>query len=101
MGKKEQDSLNFLNFLNNKDPNIKFTVKRQVNHSIAFLDVFVSGIDNQNLILQTYHKSTLCKMCPNTEYFRSVFSPNTEKHAPAKTPHLDTFHAVQPLPDFS
>ena len=55
---KEQDSLNFLNFLNNKHPNIKLTTERQVNHSIAFLDVFISGNDNQNLTLQTYHKST-------------------------------------------
>ena len=43
---KEQDSLNFLNFLNNQHPNIKFTTEKQVNHSIAFLDVFISGIDN-------------------------------------------------------
>ena len=55
---KEQDSLNLLNVLNNKHPNIKFTIERQVNHSIAFHDLFISGIDNQNLILQTYHKST-------------------------------------------
>ena len=47
----EQDSLN------NKHPNIKFTIEKQINHSIAFLDVFISGIDNQNLTLQTYHKS--------------------------------------------
>ena len=45
----EQDSLNFLNFLNNR---------HQINHSITFLDAFISGIDNQNLTLQTYHKST-------------------------------------------
>ena len=56
---KEQDSLNFLNFLNNKHRNIKFTLEKQVNCSIAFLDVFISGTDNQNLTLQTYHKSTL------------------------------------------
>ena len=54
----EQDSLNFLNFLNNRHPNIKFTIEKQINHSIAFLDVFISGINNQNLTLQTYHKST-------------------------------------------
>ena len=54
---KEQDSLNFLNFLNNKHRNIKFTIKKQVNHSIAFLDVFISGINNQNLSLQAYHQS--------------------------------------------
>ena len=44
-------------FLNNRHPNIKFTIEKQINHSIAFLDVFISGINNQNLILQTYHKS--------------------------------------------
>ena len=53
---KEQDSLNFLNFLNNKYPNIKFTLEKQINHSIPFLDVFISGIDNLNLTLQTYNK---------------------------------------------
>ena len=33
----EQNSLNFLNFLNNRHPNIKFTIEKQNNHSIAFL----------------------------------------------------------------
>ena len=32
----EQDSLSFLNFLNNRHPNIKFTIAKQINHSIAF-----------------------------------------------------------------
>ena len=54
----EQDSLNFLNFLNNRHPNIKFTIEKQINHSITFLDVFISGINNQNLTLETYHKLT-------------------------------------------
>ena len=53
---KKQDSLDFLNFLNKRHPNIKFTIEKQTNHSIAFLDVFISGINNQNLTLQTYHK---------------------------------------------
>ena len=55
---KEQDSLKFLNFSNKRHPNIKFTIEKQTNHSIAFLDVFILGINNQNLTLQTYHKST-------------------------------------------
>ena len=41
----EQDLLNFSIFLHNKHPNIKFTIEKQINHSIAFLDVFVSGIN--------------------------------------------------------
>ena len=47
-----------LNFLNNKHPNMKLTIEKQINHSIASLDVFISGINNQNFMLQTYHKST-------------------------------------------
>ena len=66
---KEQDSLNFLNFLNHKHSNIKFTIEKEVNHSIAFLDVFISGIYNQNLILQTYHKSTYTGLLLNFKSF--------------------------------
>ena len=54
----EQDLLNFLNFLKNRHPNIKFTIEKQINNSIAFLDVFTFDINNQNLTLQAYHKST-------------------------------------------
>ena len=42
----EQDSLNFLNFLNNRHPNIKFTIEKQTNHSIAFLDVSIIKISH-------------------------------------------------------
>ena len=48
----EQDSLNFLILLNNRHPNIKFTIEKQINHSIVFIDVFISGINNQNLTLK-------------------------------------------------
>ena len=37
----KQESLNFLNFLNNRHPNIKFTIEKQINDSTAFLDVFI------------------------------------------------------------
>ena len=48
---KRKDSLNVLHFLNNRHPNIKSIIEKQINHSIAFLDVFISGINNQNLAL--------------------------------------------------
>ena len=67
----EHDSLNFLNFLNNRHLNIKFTIEKQNNHSIAFLDVFISGINNQNLTLQTYHKSTYTGLLLNFKSFTS------------------------------
>ena len=64
----DQDSLNFLN---NRHPNIKFTIEKQINHSIVFLDVFISDTNNQNLTLQTYHKSTSKGLFLNFESFRS------------------------------
>ena len=43
---------------------------------MAFLDVFISGINTQNLTLQTYHKSTYTGLAVNFETFIS-FSYNT------------------------
>ena len=51
----EQD---LLNVLNNRHSNIKFTIEKQTDHSITFLDVFTSGITSQHLTLQAYFKST-------------------------------------------
>ena len=50
-------------------------------------------------------KGALREKCPNTEFFLvpiflfygvnlCVFSPNTGKYGPQKTPFLDTFHAL-------
>ena len=48
---KQQDSLNLSVVLNKRHPNIKFMIEKQINLSIAFHDVFISGINNQNLTL--------------------------------------------------
>ena len=67
----EQDLFNFLNVSNNRHPNIKFTIEKQINHSIAFLDVLILGINNQNLTFQTYHKSTYTRLLLNFKSFTS------------------------------
>ena len=68
---KEQDTLNFQNFLNKRHPNIKYTIEKQINHSIAFLDVFISGNNNQNLTLQTFYKSICTGFLLNFKSFKS------------------------------
>ena len=68
---KEQNSLSFLNFLNKRHHNITFTIGKQINHPIAFLDVFTSSINNQILTLQTYHKSTYTGLLLNFKSFTS------------------------------
>ena len=67
----EQGSLIFLDFLKNKYSNIKFTMEKQINYSIAFLDISISGINNENLTLQTYHRSTYTELPLNFKSFAS------------------------------
>ena len=63
--------MNKIHLIFNRHPNIKFNIEKQVNHSIAFFDAFVSGINNQNLTLQTYHKSTYTRLLLNFKSFTS------------------------------
>ena len=58
----EQDSLKFLDFLNKSHANIKFTIEKQINHSITFLNVFT---------LQAYRKSTCTGLFLNFKSFTS------------------------------
>ena len=67
----KQDSLNFLDFLINRHPNIKLSIEKQNNHSITFLDILISGVNNQNLTLQTYYKSTYTGLLLNFKSFTS------------------------------
>ena len=46
-------------------------VEKQINHSIAFLDVFILSINNQYFTLQTYHKSTYTGLLLDFKSFTS------------------------------
>ena len=46
-------------------------MKKQISYSMAFLDVFIPGINNWNLTLQTYHKSTYTGLLLNFKNFAS------------------------------
>ena len=67
----KQDSLIFLDFLSKRHPSIKFTIEKQINHSITFLDAFISAINNQNLTLETYRKLVYTGLLLNFKGFKS------------------------------
>ena len=46
-------------------------IEKRINHSNAFLDVLILGINNQNLTLQTYHKLTYAGLLLNFMSFTS------------------------------
>ena len=70
MGFHESKWLNEYN-LNKPKFYLRHVEEKQINHSIAFLDVFISGINNQNLTLQTYHKSTYTGLLLDFKSFTS------------------------------
>ena len=43
-------------------------IEKQIKHAIAFLDVLISGINNQNHTLQTYHNSTYTGLLLNFKF---------------------------------
>ena len=45
--------------------------RKPINDSIPFLDVLISGINNQNLTFQTYHKLTYTGLLLNFKSFMS------------------------------
>ena len=66
----EQDSLKKKK-KNNRHLYIEFTIEKQIYHSIAFLDVIILGINNYNVTLETYHKSTYAELTLNFKSFTS------------------------------
>ena len=53
----EQDAMKFLNYLNSRHPNIKFTYETQLNGKLPFFDVLVNNL-GASCITSICHKST-------------------------------------------
>ena len=52
---KEQDALLFFDFINTRHRNIRFTMEKEVDHKLPFLDVFIHSI-HQVLLQQSFAK---------------------------------------------
>ena len=66
-----------LRYVSNKRyPNVKFTIEKQINHSIDFFDVLISGSTKETLTLETYRKSTYTKLLLSFKSF-TWFSYNS------------------------
>ncbi len=80
----EQDAIQFFEYLNTRNSNIKFTIKKEVDQKLAFLDVF---IDNQisggfsSPITHVYRKKTCMGLLTN--YFS--FTPFSYKQGLIRT----------------
>ena len=78
---KEENALEFFNYLNSRHPNIKFTMERENEGALSFLDVLIKKMEGGSFSTTTYHKPTFTGVLTN---FTS-FIPSTYKIGLIKT----------------
>ena len=71
----------FFNYINCQRPNIRFTVEKEVNHSLPFLDVLIDNNDPKRIVTSTFRKETFTSLLTN--YYS--FVPSSYKIGLVKT----------------
>ena len=54
----ETDALEFFHYINDKHPNITFTMETEVNQKLPFLDVLLDNSNPPSLVTSVFRKST-------------------------------------------
>ena len=54
----ERDATLFFNYINNQHPNIPFTMERETDHVLPFLDVLINNTDPHQSVTTVYRKKT-------------------------------------------
>ncbi len=70
----EQEADAFFNFINSRHPNIKFTMEKEMNNTLAFLDVFIdnkNSRDSSSPVTSVYRKKTYTGLLTNYFSFTS------------------------------
>ena len=60
----------FFNYINSRHPNIRFTMEKEIDHKIAFLDVFINN-DTDFPVTSVYRKKTFTGLLTNCFSFTS------------------------------
>ena len=61
----ETDALEFFHYINDKHPNITFTMETEVNHKLPFLDVLLDNSNPPSLVTSVFRKSTYTGLLTN------------------------------------
>ena len=61
----ETDALEFFHYINDKHPNITFTMETEVNHKLSFLDVLLDNSNPPSLVTSVFRKSTYTGLLTN------------------------------------
>ena len=67
----EKDALEFFQHINDKHPNIRFTMETEINHKLPFLDVLLDNSNPLSLVTSVFRKSTYTGLLTNFLSFAS------------------------------
>ena len=67
----DRDTTIFFDYINSRHPNIKFTVEKQFNHKLPFLDVLIDNHDPSSSLTRVYRKKTFTGLLTNYFSFTS------------------------------
>ena len=66
----ETDATDFFNYLNLQHPNIKFTLEKEINNCLSFLDVKINKLTD-NCVISVHRKKTYTGLLTNFQSFTS------------------------------
>ena len=67
----ETEAMKLFTYLNTRHENISFTLEKQNNNSLSFLDVNITNSNGEKVTLSTHHKSTYTGLLLNYLSFTS------------------------------
>ena len=67
----DRDTTIFFDYINSRHPNIKFTMEKQVNHKLPFLDILIDNHDPNSSLTRVYRKKTFTGLLTNYFSFTS------------------------------
>ena len=71
----EQDAIAFFDYINSQHPNIRFTMEKEIDHVLPFLDILIDNTHRSSVVTSTFRKKTITGLLTN--YFS--FTPLSYK----------------------
>ena len=65
------DAVIFFDYINSRHPNIRFTMEKELNRKLPFLDVLIDNSDANSLLTRVYRKKTFTGLLTNYFSFTS------------------------------
>ena len=61
----EQDAIAFFDNINGQNPNISFTMEREIDHVLPFLNVLIDNTHHGSAVTSTFRKKTFTRLFTN------------------------------------